>query len=195
MTDFIRFGTSWANEAKPVDAATLIDVVRNDLAHLRSEPATSIGYQLRGTLKTSNQTTYTDASTMWRSPRTIVHAGLAHSLVSMKFSIFAKVTAGNATYRVTASPLWKIVARPAVAPDAEILSGSGAITSTTGQLITVTLDLDLEQTLVKQYGAPLPAAGGVPPAYCACFFTIQAITNAGANTTTLMRVTRTEYSA
>ncbi len=191
MTDFLPFDSAFGEDGQPFDAATLKLLVKGNLSHLESLPACSCAWRVMNGQRTTQSTTYDEDSILYRSPKTIQHGLSFLAIAQQQFTIRAKVSAGTATIRVTCSAQWRRVADPAGPNDLEEESAAGAITSTTGEDITLTIGALSRQCMTSHYGSP-PPGEGPQVTYLTSFFNIQGTVNSGANTLTLIGVTRTE---
>lgn len=188
MSDWIRFTNTWGTEAKPIDAASCIDLYRNDVDHLQREPPTASAFQFMNGDRTSNRLAYDQSSVLYRQHKTIIHGRATLAIQTIKVALYAKITGGNGTLRLVASPAWRVAASPAVQPDLEGETSPGAITSATGQRVTITLVPVPANALLIELGGQQ----GTAAQYFSIYLTIQGRVNNVANTMSLMRVSRVE---
>lgn len=187
-----RFPAStWGLEAMPIGAAEQVDLIRGNIDHLmRQSPASGSCQSVNGP-RTTNAVTYTDASTLFRLPRLIDHAGIDRQFRNIEFRLQAYMSAGTGTLRVTASRSWGLVADPPGVTDIEAETAVGAITSVLAaapDLVTLTLVMTSPQLLPIMTGADPIAVDRVVPWYYAGFLACQGITNNVVNTLTLKRI-------
>ncbi len=193
MTDYHRFAVTLGNDAKPLDAATCIDVVNGNLAHLESEPPDCIAYPILYGGRTTQSTAYDDASVLVRPQRVIIHGLTTLALCRVTFRLWAVTSGNTGTLRVTCSPRFRIVAATPENPDSELegATATNAVT-TTAAMHTITLAPTQRHTVMSHLGSPLPGEGP-QVSYRAAYLTIQGIVANGADTLTLSRVTRVHH--
>lgn len=179
--------STWGIEAMPIDAACMVDLVRANTDHLmRNAPAGNGHFWMHGA-PTSQQTSFNDASTLWRGPKTPIRAGLDRRLRALKLRVFAYVSAGSGTLRFCISAHWRIVANPPADGDQEAESAAGAVTSTTSTApdeITLRLHPGIGATQISTFGEGAENNRGRPQ-YRVLYPSLQGIVNNGANTLTV----------
>lgn len=120
------------NEERPIDSATMIDVVRTDQQNLIDESPAMGSWPIINTLYTTTSATYTDASTFVRLPPMWLRSSDApHVVRRLRFSVYARLSVGTqtGTLRAWAGQRWDIPADVAAADF--VTAESSGISSTT----------------------------------------------------------------
>ena len=108
----------------------MVDLVRGNCDHLmRQSPAACGMFWINGA-PTSTANSFTDASTVWRSPRVYLRSGLDRQLRALKVRVSAYMDAGTGTLRFCMSRTWRIVAATPGDGDQAVESAAGAVVST-----------------------------------------------------------------
>lgn len=171
----------------PIDAACMVDLVRENCDHLMRHSPAAIGHFWTHTPPTSQQTSFNDASTVWRGPKTLIRAGIDRRLRALKLRVFAYVSAGSGSLRFCLSAHWRIVADPPADGDQENESAAGAVTSTTSTApdeITLRIHPGMAATQLSTFGEGFANNRG-RPRYRVLYPSLQATVNNGANTITV----------
>lgn len=183
---WIFFNTSdVAVEEMPIDAATMIDCVRNNCQALIDASAHSAEWPIVNTAYTTTSATYTNASCLWRSPPIWIPS--ADSLLVVRryrFQIGAYVSSGaqTGTIRIWAGNRWAVPSNVAEADFATV--ETAGITVTALANFAALLNLQRVHTFDALDGL---AAGEPADPYRATYFGIQGKVTGGA-TLTLERV-------
>jgi len=168
--------STWGIEAMPIDAACMVDLVRGNVDHLMRQTPAGCGHFWINTPPTSTETTYTDASTVWRSPKLFLRSGLDRPLRKIRARIYAYMNAGTGSLRLCMSHTWRIVADPPAGGDIEAESTSGEVVSTSATApteVTLTLTPTFRATELSSYGTGDDDRGRV--LYRTTYLSLQAI--------------------
>jgi hypothetical protein len=150
---YVLFDFTFFDDAKPVDSATMIDVVSEDIQVLREQAPAMTTWPFVNTIPSSTSTTYDDAACLYRSPKRRLRTGASPFVVrTLQFSAFVRVSVGTITGTVRAFAVPRF-AVPADAPaDDFVTAESAGTTSTAGEWLTWNLAVRRTHCIVSEAG-------------------------------------------
>lgn len=195
MASYIEFPdpTTWGDDAAPVHAGLLVDLLRRNMIELGAASPCSVACQHNNDYTAGPQTTttaYNDNAILHRFPWTFLRTAPGGLLRRLTIDVWASTSANTATLQAVIMSAYRVPAVPPVEPDLAVSTGVGAVTSTPAYHSLV-LQPTEGQGAWQSIGAPPDGDAGGGLQYWSTYVLIRGKMEA-AGTLTVSRLTYSE---